>query len=62
MNNNEIFYVKRMRLLNYLINEGFTKYEVIPDPTSTKGYNWFMFKKTPELERALGEYFEQFRQ
>lgn len=60
MNNEELYYVKRLRLLNYLIQKNFRDYEVIPDPTSNKGYNWFVFKRTPELNKALEEYFEQF--
>lgn len=60
MTNENYYFVKRLRLLNALISKGFTDYEVIPDPTSKKGYNWFMFKKTPELEVAIAEYFAQF--
>lgn len=60
MTNENIYFVKRLRLLNYLISKGFTNYEVIPDPTSKKGYNWFMFKRTPELDAAVEEYFAQF--
>ena len=59
MNNESLYYVKRLRLLNYLISLGFTKYEVIPDPTSKKGYNWFVFKRTPELNKVVEEYFAQ---
>lgn len=62
MNNSELYYyVKRMRMLTWLVNHNFTEYEVIPDPTSSKGYNWWVFKKTPELEEAIAEYFEQFK-
>jgi hypothetical protein len=62
MNNSEqYYYVKRMRVLTYLVNLGFTEYEVIPDPTSNKGYSWWIFKKTPELMKAVTEYFAQFK-
>lgn len=61
MNTEKYFYVKRLRLLNWLMTEkGFTDYEVIPDPTSHKKYNWFMFKRTPEFDKAIEEYFAQF--
>ena len=60
MNNETIYFVKRLRLLNWLISKGFTDYEVIPDPTSHKGYNWFMYKRTPEFDAAITEYFAQF--
>ena len=61
MNTDELYYCKRLRTLNHLISKGFTEYEVIPDPTSKKGYNWFLFKRTPELDRAVEEYFAQFK-
>lgn len=60
MNNENIYYVKRLRLLDHLVSLGFTKYEVIPDPTSHKNYNWFVFKRTPEFDKAVNEYFKQF--
>ena len=50
--------VKRLRLLQYLVDRGYTEYKIIPDPTTTKaGYNWFVFKNTPELQRVVDEYF-----
>lgn len=60
MNNDNIYYVKRLRLLNYLVGKGFRDYEVVPDPTSRKGYNWFLFEHTEELQQALDEYFARF--
>lgn len=59
MNTDELYFVKRLRLLNHMISLGFRDYEVIPDPTSHKGYNWFVFKRTPEFDRAVEEYFKQ---
>jgi hypothetical protein len=44
-----------------MISLGFKDYEVIPDPTSKKGYNWFMFERTPEFDKAVEEYFAQFK-
>jgi hypothetical protein len=62
MNNDSTYYCKRLRTLNWLISRGFTDYEVIPDPTShNKKYNWFVFKRTPELNKAIEEYFAQFK-
>lgn len=61
MNTESTYYCKRLRTLNFLISRGFTKYEVIPDPTSKKGYNWFVFKRSPEFDKAVEEYFAQFK-
>jgi hypothetical protein len=62
MNKNErVYYVKKLRLLNFLVQKGLRDYEVIPDPTSRKGYNWFVYRYTPELHEALEEYFSQFK-
>ena len=61
MNTDELYYCKRLRTLNFLISRGFRDYEVIPDPTSHKGYNWFIFKRTPEFDAAVEEYFSQFK-
>ena len=60
MNNEKVYYVKRLRLLNWLIQRNFRDYKVIPDPTSHKGYNWFLFNYTDELQAALDEYFAQY--
>lgn len=60
MDNENLYFVKRLRLLNFLITKGFRDYEVIPDPTSHKNYNWFVFKRTPEFDAAINEYFAQF--
>lgn len=50
--------VKRMRLLKYLLDHGFTHYEVIPDPTNPK-FNWFLFENSPELEAVIEAYFDE---
>jgi hypothetical protein len=55
--NKDVYVVKRLRLLQFLVNEGFKEYTVIPDPTSNKGFSWFLFNRSPELEAALEEYF-----
>lgn len=59
MNHNATYTVKRLRLLTWLVNRGFKDYTIIPDPTSTKNYNWFVFEKTEALEEALAEYFSK---
>jgi hypothetical protein len=41
------------------VNKGFKDYTIIPDPTSTKNYNWFVFENTEALEEALNEYFSR---
>lgn len=53
---NKVYTVKKLRMLTYLINKGFTEYEIIPDPLNTK-FNWFVFNRTPELDKAVNEYF-----
>lgn len=58
---NNTYIVKRLRLLQYLIEKGFTEYKIVPDPTSTKGYNWFIFNTSPEFLDVLSEYFEAFK-
>ena len=61
MTHGKTYCVKRLRLLQYLKAKGFTEYTVIPDPTSSKGYNWFIFENSNELEEALTEYFTQLK-
>ena len=57
MKHNATYTVKRLRLLTWLVNRGFKDYTIIPDPTSTKNYNWFVFENTEALEEAVNEYF-----
>lgn len=57
MTENNYYIIKRLRMLDYMISKGFKDYKVIPDPTSTKKYNWFVFEKTEALEEAVKEYF-----
>lgn len=47
---------KRLRLLQYLMERGFTPEATIPDPTNPK-YKWWLFNNSCELETALEEYF-----
>ena len=50
--------VKRMRLLEYLMNKGFKPAKTIPDATNPK-YNWWLFVNTPELETEIHNYFNK---
>ena len=59
MKHNATYTVKRLRLLTWLVNRGYKDYTIIPDPTSTKNYNWFVFENTEALEEALAEYFSK---
>lgn len=55
----EQFICKRLRLFTYLVKNGFDEYEVIKDPFSEKGYNWWLFPWTARLQAALDEYFSK---
>lgn len=55
--NNKKYICKRLRLLFFLVDRGFTKYEVMQDPTTTKNYNWFIFENSDELQKAVAEFF-----
>lgn len=57
----KIYIVKRIRLLEFLVGKGFKNYKVIPDPTSTKKYNWFIFEDSEEIRTAANEYYEQYK-
>lgn len=59
MKHGPTFTVKKLRLLQFLRKKGFTKYKIIPDPTTTKNYNWFIFKNSDALEAAIKEYFSK---
>lgn len=47
---------KRLRMLEYLKRKGFEPYLTLPDVTNPH-YNVWRFKNTPELEKAIEEYF-----
>ena len=48
---------KRLRLLTFLKDKGFTPIATIPEPTNIK-FNWWLFDNTPELQSCLNEYFK----
>lgn len=52
----EFYTCKRMRLLEYLLNRGFTPELTLPDVNNPK-YKIWKFRNTPELEEVLDEYF-----
>lgn len=52
----EVYTCKRLRLLEYLLSEGFEPYTTIPDSQNWKYKNW-LFKNSPELEMCLHQYF-----
>jgi hypothetical protein len=54
----DIYACKRMRLLEYLKEHGFTPIKAISDPTNDR-YNWWLFENTPELEACVSAYFEK---
>lgn len=49
---------KRLRLLEYLKNEGFIPYATFPDKDNPR-YNVWRFKNSPELQKALDAYFSK---
>lgn len=50
--------VKRLRLLEYLMNRGFEPVKVIPDPNNPK-YKWWLFENSAELEKVIDAYFSK---
>lgn len=56
MKHGEIYTVKRLRLLEYLLNKGFEPYTTIPDSQNWRYKNW-LFNNSPELESVINEYF-----
>lgn len=56
----EYYTCKRLRLLQYLLENGFEPYAEIPDPTNYK-MKWWLFKNDVELEEAIDKYFEKWR-
>ena len=57
----EYFTCKRLRLLEYLKNEGFCPYLTLPDVSNPR-YNVWRFKNSPELEKAIDRYFANKKQ
>ena len=53
---NKYYTVKRLRMLEYLMNKGFEPLHTMPDPSNPK-YHWWKFENTVELEEAVTEYF-----
>lgn len=57
---NEFYTCKRMRLLEFLLNEGFTPETTVPDVNNPKFKVW-KFRNSVELEDAIERYFEQLK-
>lgn len=55
-NGRPFYYCKRLRLLDYLITKGFRAVGVMPDFNNPR-YKVWKFENSPELEKALAEYF-----
>lgn len=53
----EVYCVKRLRLLEYLLDKGFKPYATIPDSTNWKYKNW-LFKNSEKLEIYIEDYFK----
>ena len=56
----DIYTCKRLRMLEYLKNNGYAPFATIPDPTNAR-YNWWLFENTPEFEALVSAYFEQLK-
>lgn len=54
----EFYICKRISLLKYLMNLGFTPESDMPDPDNIK-YKWWKFRNSPELEDAIYDYFNK---
>lgn len=55
---NTYYTVKRLRLLEYLLDLGFKVEKTIPDPSNPR-YKWWLFVNSVELEEAVTEYFKK---
>ena len=56
----DIYTCKRLRMLEYLKNHGYTPFATIPDPTNAR-YNWWLFENSTEFEAVVNAYFEQLK-
>lgn len=54
----EFYTCKRLRLLQYLKENGFIPVMTIPDVSNPR-YNVWKFKNSPELEQTIERYFEE---
>lgn len=57
MKHEEYYTCKRLRMFEYLLQNGFEPESTIHDPTNYK-YNWWIFKNSCELEACIEAYFE----
>lgn len=54
----ELYAVKRLRLLQYMLERGFEPIAERPDAKNCHYKNW-LFVKTPDFCKALDEYFNE---
>lgn len=57
-NGRRYYYCKRLRLLDYLMEKGFRAVGTLPDVKNPR-YRVWKFENSPELERAVAEYFAE---
>ena len=53
----EYYTVKRLKMLEWMLNRGFEPIKDIPDPNNWRYKHW-IFKNSPEFEDAVDAYFE----
>lgn len=54
----EYYTCKRLRMLQYLKEEGFLPYLTLPDSGNPR-FNVWRFKNSPELEEVIDRYFNK---
>ena len=60
MKHGKYYTCKRMRLLEYLLRNGFEPESTIHDPNNIK-FKWGLFRNSNEVEEAIDEYFARFK-
>ena len=56
----EYYSCNRLRLLQYLLENGFEPESECPDPTNYR-YKWWLFKNSEELENKIEDYFSKYK-
>jgi hypothetical protein len=59
MKHGDVYTAKRLRLVEYLRDNRFYPFAIVPDANNTK-YNVFKYHNSPELEECLDRYFSRF--
>lgn len=55
--NGEIYFCTRLRMLEWLNNQGYRPFSTVPDRRNPKLSTW-LFHNSPQLETAVNEYFK----